>query len=368
MRNLRHQLVSVLLPIYDDANYLEDSIRTILEQDYPHIELIILNRNPSSGDKIIIEKFKDSRIFYYEESIDAQTAILRLFQKAKGEYIKFFCPDDVMLPNCISQLLYKMHEGYQLVFSNMYTMSESGSIHTNDLLFSTITSHPEILENLLSRNTFLYPTSLIIKSYINESFFDLRYKQNFDLKMWINSILKFNLNIGIVNQPLVAYRLRKNSGNMSSKFDLDKVRSLVYEQKQLIQDICFSLTTKQFIYFFPEGARLLKKNQKLTKNLVPLVLAVYFLKYKKDYRFYGIPLLTQFAIDTIFSSIQDEKIERFLIEELKFKIGDLKETFNVYFKNNKVSLLNKYLKMLHLYQKYGIFLTLRKIFFYWIRM
>ena len=60
-------LVSVLLPVYNGAEFLQGGIESILSQSYRNIELIIINDGSSDDSAKIISKFKDPRIRVYHQ-------------------------------------------------------------------------------------------------------------------------------------------------------------------------------------------------------------------------------------------------------------------------------------------------------------
>ncbi|MHB8171616.1 MAG: glycosyltransferase family 2 protein [Thermincolia bacterium] len=95
----RHPLISVVLPVYNGAAYLEEAIQSILWQSYDNFEFIILNDGSTDESASIIQKLKDPRIRYYEQANQGLAATLnRAVGLAKGKYIARQDQDDVSLP------------------------------------------------------------------------------------------------------------------------------------------------------------------------------------------------------------------------------------------------------------------------------
>lgn len=107
-------LVSIAIPAYKQR-YLEETINSILSQDYNNIELIIINDcSPENLDEVVL-KFDDTRIRYYKNNTNlGKKSIVYNWNKclsyAKGEFFVLFCDDDIMYPNFISTLIKLTHK------------------------------------------------------------------------------------------------------------------------------------------------------------------------------------------------------------------------------------------------------------------
>lgn len=93
-------LVSVVIPSYNHARYIESCITSVLSQTYPAIELIVIDDGSKDGSADIIARLAQTHGFIFEAQINRGLAatLNRGLELAKGQY---FCPlgsDDVMLP------------------------------------------------------------------------------------------------------------------------------------------------------------------------------------------------------------------------------------------------------------------------------
>jgi GT2 family glycosyltransferase len=102
-------LVSVCLPLFNGANYLEVALPSVLNQTYDNFELIITDDGSTDSSLEIIEKFakKDRRIRLYKNPVK-----LGLFEnyneairKAKGRYIKPYAHDDIFEPTILEKMV-----------------------------------------------------------------------------------------------------------------------------------------------------------------------------------------------------------------------------------------------------------------------
>src|SRR5256885_1916657 len=92
-------LVSVVLPVYNAQKYLRDAIRSILDQDYPTLEIIIIDDGSADNSSQIISGFTDKRIFHISnEKNSGLIYSLNLgFEIANGKYIARMDADDICL-------------------------------------------------------------------------------------------------------------------------------------------------------------------------------------------------------------------------------------------------------------------------------
>ena len=93
-------LVSVLMPAFNAEQHITQAIESILEQNYPHFELLILNDGSSDRTQQIIDQFDDGRIIkiHLSENKGLANARNQLIASAKGDYIAFLDADDIAVP------------------------------------------------------------------------------------------------------------------------------------------------------------------------------------------------------------------------------------------------------------------------------
>src|SRR5690625_1048731 len=102
-------LVSIIIPVYNKEEYLEDCLESVINQSYEKIEIIIINDGSTDGSESIIKKWKnkDNRIKYMSQN-NQGVAIARNngIKVSKGDYIYFIDADDYLSLNAI-ETLYK---------------------------------------------------------------------------------------------------------------------------------------------------------------------------------------------------------------------------------------------------------------------
>ena len=93
-------LVSIIMPSYNTANYIADSIKSIQAQTYTNWELIIVDDCSTDNSVEVIRSFDEPRIKLLKNEINSGAAISRNYalREAKGKWIAFLDSDDIWVP------------------------------------------------------------------------------------------------------------------------------------------------------------------------------------------------------------------------------------------------------------------------------
>lgn len=101
-------LVSVLMPAFNAEQYIAQAINSVLQQTYPHFELLILNDGSTDQTAKIIDQFNDERIIkiHLTQNKGLVNARNQLVSVAKGDYIAFLDADDIAFPSRLELQVY----------------------------------------------------------------------------------------------------------------------------------------------------------------------------------------------------------------------------------------------------------------------
>ena len=102
-------MISIVTPVYNSENYIEETIKSVLEQSYTDWEWILVDDGSADRSAEIIEQYNDSRIrLIRQKNKGAAAARNRGIEAAKGRYIAFLDADDIWDPNKLTNSLQYM--------------------------------------------------------------------------------------------------------------------------------------------------------------------------------------------------------------------------------------------------------------------
>src|SRR4051812_5835962 len=97
--------ISVVTPSYNQGIYLEETINSVLDQKYPHIEYIIIDGGSTDNSVEIIKKYSKHLHFWVSEKDKGQTdAIIRGFNRSTGEVMSWMNSDDYFSPDVFEEV------------------------------------------------------------------------------------------------------------------------------------------------------------------------------------------------------------------------------------------------------------------------
>ena len=124
-------LVSIITPSFNQAQFLEETIRSVLAQDYPNLEYILVDGGSTDGSLEIIQCYADRLAWWVSEPDRGQTdALNKGFARARGEVFAWLNSDDTYLPGAISQAVacLEVHPQAALVYGDADLIDEQGRV------------------------------------------------------------------------------------------------------------------------------------------------------------------------------------------------------------------------------------------------
>lgn len=253
--------ISVVLPIYNVQNYLEQCVQSLIEQTYKDIEILLVDDGSTDKSGEICDKLatKDDRItVFHKENGGTHTARNLGIQKASGEYVMFLDPDDWLDTDTFEKLAAKIQESTPDVIRFNYVREfEDRSVKKENTfleqkvyegqeckkvcrqtvgLIGEELKNPENFNFLASACFSLYKREMILKN--NLEFFNIRKIATFSDGLFnISFLLKAN-KFQYVDECFYHYR-KFTSGAATSKYREDFLsRQLVMfdYMKDLIKD------------------------------------------------------------------------------------------------------------------------------------
>ncbi len=122
---------TIIMPTYNDADTIEESLESVIDLDYSNWELLISNDGSSDNTEKIVKKFikdhKDKNIrYFYEENRDQLNAILNVIDEISGDYVYVLHSDDLICRNALSKANnYLKYNDVDAIISDYYVIDEN---------------------------------------------------------------------------------------------------------------------------------------------------------------------------------------------------------------------------------------------------
>jgi len=180
---LNRPVVSIVIPAYNCARYLKAAVDSVLKQDYPNIELIVLDDGSTDETRPILKSLGNR--FHWESHANmGQSATLNKgWDMAKGELLGYLSADDALLPNAVSTsvTILAQHPEAVLSYCDYYLMDDSSKVTKR---FST----PDYDYTAMVARTLCPPGPGVIfrrQVFIKAGHWDTRLKQVPDYDYWL---------------------------------------------------------------------------------------------------------------------------------------------------------------------------------------
>jgi len=125
-----NELVSIIMPSYNTAQYITETIESVLNQTYTNWELIIVDDcSPDNTDQVVKSFLSDGRIRYLKNEKNSGAAVSRnkALREAKGKWIAFLDSDDLWMPDkLMKQVSFMGKNGYHFSYTNYAEIDVSG--------------------------------------------------------------------------------------------------------------------------------------------------------------------------------------------------------------------------------------------------
>lgn len=220
-------LCSVILPVYNSAEYLDITIQSILNQTYRNLEVIILD-DCSSDDSFYIAKkyaFLDNRIKVIKLKFNQGCAEARNLglKEAMGDYIAFIDSDDVWQPNKLEKQIKILQRGdVGLSYTAYNIVNDEGNMMKSINVKCNIN-----LDGLLKENTVVFSSVVCKVEVIEKLKFEKRwYHEDY---IFLLTLLNNNIKFMGINEKLVNYRVHNNSRSFN-KWNAAKYRWKIYRE------------------------------------------------------------------------------------------------------------------------------------------
>ena len=206
--------ISVIIPNYNYARFLDQAIQSVLKQTYGNLELIVVNNGSTDNSLKVVEKYGSQILLIDQANLGQSGARNSGLSVAKGDLVAFLDADDFWEPNKLEIQIQLINESTQLVYCGIRQFEDPGDNNKRVLLpkyrgdcSNNFIDLPGASIVLSGESTALFSRDLLEKV----GFFDagLNSTAGWDFFRRCSRLTNFDF----VNQPLVNYRL--HASNMS---------------------------------------------------------------------------------------------------------------------------------------------------------
>jgi glycosyltransferase involved in cell wall biosynthesis len=221
-------LVSIITPSFNQAQFLEQTITSVLEQDYHLIEYLVVDGNSTDGSQAIIKKYAKRITWWVSESDHGQAeAINKGLKRAKGKIVAWLNSDDYYLPGAITKAVavFQNHPSFSIVYGDVLAVDADGS-QINKLHYYQMD-----LINLMKFNIIGQPSVFIRREILNKiGFLDPSLQYLLDHQLWLR--LAQRAPIQYLPEMLSAARFHSQSKNVAqaSAFGEEAYRIITWMQ------------------------------------------------------------------------------------------------------------------------------------------
>jgi len=236
---MNNPLVSIIVPCYKQAQFLDESLHSVLEQTYDNWECIIVNDGSPDNTETVAKEWldKDSRFKYiYKENGGLSSARNAGLEVASGDYIQFLDSDDVLAERKLELSVEKIiTENAEVVVSDFRMFTTN--VNESTAPFCVLKTEYLSFENILFNWDYLFSIPIHCGFFGNSCFkvfrFPVELKAKEDWILWI-SIFENNPKCVFISDSLVGYRLHAASMTKDKKImDANYLSSLLYLKNKI---------------------------------------------------------------------------------------------------------------------------------------
>ena len=239
---------TVIIPVYNKEKFIENTIKSVLQQSFSDFELILVNDGSTDNSILKIENFSDSRItFYTKENGGASSARNFGLEKAKAKFITFLDADDYWYPDFLQEMASSIEE-----FPNHKIFSAAIEVESDKVVFPSQysikkSSEREIVDYFVAsmKTTIICTSCAVFEKSVFEKVghFDTEIKSGQDTDMWIRMGLEFPVVFSWKILARYVYdpnSLSRNKEYSNKNFNFDKFYALEKTHPNLKRFIDFN--------------------------------------------------------------------------------------------------------------------------------
>ena len=219
-------LVSIVTPSYNQGQYVEETINSVIKQSYKNIEHIVQDNCSTDDTRYILQQYSDFISAYQESDTGQSNALNKGFQRTSGHIMAWLNSDDLLMPDTVEKVVdyFNDHPEVDVVYGNRITIDRNG----HKIGRWVLPEHDrEAIKwvDYIPQETMFWRRSIWEKSggYIDEGF---NFAMDWELILRFESVSANIKNIPYYLGQFRVHSVQKTSSNIESDgmFEMDKLR------------------------------------------------------------------------------------------------------------------------------------------------
>ena len=240
------ELVSIIMPSYNTAKYIAETVQSVLAQTYQNWELIIVDDcSTDDTDEVVKPFLRDSRIRYLKNEKNSGAAVSRnrALREAKGKWIAFLDSDDLWMPEKLEkQIAFMKENGYHFSYTDYMEIDEASRPNGK-----TVTGPKKITK--AGMFNYCWPGCLTVM-YDAETVGLIQIadiKKNNDYAMWLKACKKADCYL--LDESLAKYRKRTGSISNHGYMKLVKWHYKLFREAENQNPVSSIVLTMRNLFF-----------------------------------------------------------------------------------------------------------------------
>lgn len=284
--------ISIVTPSFNQDQFLEQTILSVLGQNYPNLEYIIIDGGSTDNSIDIIKKYESNLTYWRSQKDKGQADAINIgFELCTGDILYWLNSDDILMPGILTKISYIFEiNKCQIITGDCIHFKESdedGVISTGSNTFKYFKDL-----NLLDGDIITQPSTFWTrKTWEKVGLLNIRYNYVFDWE-WFIRAYKLDVEILLLNRAISLYRIH----------DAQKTNVLSLKRHSEILDIYRQFGLTENIVIFNH----LKNDRKILKNVFIRIFKRMFLFLKFNI---SDSQILKFIFPTHYKNITNQKIQ-----------------------------------------------------------
>ena len=229
-------MISIIIPLYNNKEYVKQAIESVLHQTFTDIELIVIDDGSTDGVSVNHIQIMNDKIRYYKQKNRGTGEARNLgLSKALGEYIFFLDADDCLEPNALELL-------YNNIFNRDFVIAKCKRrfIDKNERIYKEEIWKEKIYHSNLDKYTLVVDTISTNKLYKKKFLLDnniIFESGSHEDILFVVKIFEATVDFSFINQALYCWNIRDKLTTRSSVLNIDTL-----EQRIEVLDKCIAHT------------------------------------------------------------------------------------------------------------------------------